>query len=215
MINELLTEYIISHTGAEPDYLRVITHRTEQRAINPRMSSGHVPGRILAFISKLLRPERILEIGTFSGYSALCLAEGLQEKGKLTTIEINDEQEDFIRENLSLAPLGKQIELLIGSAEHILPNLKAEQYDIIYLDADKRRYIEDYELVIPLLRQGGIILADNTLWDGHICDPAYSKDPQTTAIRKFNDYLMNDNRIEHVLLPIRDGLTIIRKLQKE
>ena len=214
MINEILAEYVCSHTGAEAEYLSEITRRTEQRCVNPRMSSGHVQGRVLAMLSKLINPKRVLEIGTFSGYSALCLAEGLQTEGRVITIEKNDELEEFIRTNLALSPLGKKIELVIGAAEDILPTLPLSEnnlFDVVYLDADKRRYIEDYELVLPFLRQGGLLIADNTLWDGHIADHAYDKDAQTRAIRAFNEHLLSDNRIEHAILPIRDGLTLIRK----
>ena len=210
MENEILEDYILRQATAEPAYLSEIRHRTERRTVNPRMCSGHLQGRLLSFLSKIIQPERILEIGTFSGYSSLCLAEGLREGGRLYTIEKNDELESFIRENLSLSSLGKKIELIIGSAEETVPLLNGP-FDIVFLDGDKRCYTEDYELVLPLLREGGIIIADNTLWSGHIGEAEYSSDPQTRAIASFNAHVSSDARVEQLLLPLRDGLSLIRK----
>ena len=176
------------------------------------MLSGHVQGRFLSFLSRLIRPIRILELGTFAGFSALCLAEGLQPGGKVVTIEKNDELEDFIRENLALSPLGEQVELHIGSTRDVLPTLPTEElFDLVFIDADKREYVHDYELLFPLVKSGGIILADNTLWDGHIIDPAYDTDKQTIALRAFNDHIRCDSRVSCLILPVRDGLTIITK----
>jgi predicted O-methyltransferase YrrM len=158
----------------------------------------------------MIQPQRILELGTFTGYSALCLAEGLTDDGKLITIEHNDEMEPSIRRNLALTPLGEKIELVIGDAIEVLRGLD-EKFDLIFIDADKKQYCDYLDLVIPLLRPGGWILADNTLWDGHIIDPAYDKDKQTIALRAFNDKVMQDERLDKVILPLRDGLTIIRK----
>ena len=160
----------------------------------------------------MIRPVRILELGTFAGFSALCLAEGLQPGGKVVTIEKNDELEDFIRENLALSPLGEQVELHIGSTRDVLPTLPAEElFDLVFIDADKREYVHDYELLLPLVRSGGIILADNTLWDGHVLEKPKPADRQTQGIEDFNDFIARDPRVERVILPIRDGLTIIRK----
>ena len=212
-----LAEYIEQHSSPESDALRKITRSTHLELINPRMLSGHVQGRVLSMISQMIRPERILELGTFTGYSALCLAEGLTEKGKLLTIEHNDELEDMIRRNLALSPLGEKIELVIGDAKEELRRLGERReakgegvFDLVFIDADKKEYCDYLDLVLPLMREGGWILADNTLWDGHIVDPAYDKDRQTVALRAFNDKVMQDERLEKVILPLRDGLTIIR-----
>ena len=218
-ITMILAEYIEQHSSPESDALRKITRSTHLELINPRMLSGHVQGRVLSMISQMIRPERILELGTFTGYSALCLAEGLTEKGKLLTIEHNDELEDMIRRNLALSPLGEKVELVIGDAkEELRREAKGERrkakgkelFDLVFIDADKKEYCDYLDLVLPLMREGGWILADNTLWDGHIVDPAYDKDRQTVALRAFNDKVMQDERLEKVILPLRDGLTIIR-----
>ena len=207
-----LLDYISEHSSPQPAYLDQIVHRTGLYTINPRMLSGHVQGRFLSFLSQLIRPVRILELGTFAGFSALCLAEGLQPGGKVVTIEKNDELEDFIRENLALSPLGRQVELHIGSTRDVLPTLPSEElFDLVFIDADKREYVHDYELLFPLVKSGGIILADNTLWDGHIIDPAYDADKQTVALRAFNDHIRCDSRVNCLILPVRDGLTIITK----
>ena len=207
-----LLDYISEHSSPQPAYLDQIVHRTGLYTINPRMLSGHVQGRFLSFLSRLIRPIRILELGTFAGFSALCLAEGLQPGGKVVTIEKNDELEDFIRENLALSPLGEQVELHIGSTRDVLPTLPTEElFDLVFIDADKREYVHDYELLFPLVKSGGIILADNTLWDGHIIDPAYDTDKQTIALRAFNDHIRCDSRGSCLILPVRDGLTIITK----
>lgn len=207
-----LLDYISEHSSPQPAYLDQIVHRTGLYTINPRMLSGHVQGRFLSFLSRLIRPIRILELGTFAGFSALCLAEGLQPGGKVVTIEKNDELEDFIRENLALSPLGEQVELHIGSTRDVLPTLPTEElFDLVFIDADKREYVHDYELLFPLVKSGGIILADNTLWDGHIIDPEYDTDKQTIALRAFNDHIRCDSRVSCLILPVRDGLTIITK----
>ena len=207
-------EYIEQHSSAESDVLKQITRSTHLEVINPRMLSGHVQGRVLSMISKMIQPKQILELGTFTGYSALCLAEGLTVDGKLVTIEHNDEMEDSIRRNLALSPLGEKVELMIGDAKESLRLLCkeaiGEKFDLVFIDADKKEYCDYLDLVLPLMREGGWILADNTLWDGHIIDPAYDKDRQTVALRAFNDKVTQDERLEKVILPLRDGLTIIR-----
>ena len=215
-----LSEYIEQHSSPESDVLQKITRSTHLEVINPRMSSGHVQGRVLSMISQMIHPERILELGTFTGYSALCLAEGLTDNGTLITIEHNDEMEDAIRRNLALSPLGEKIELVIGDAKEELRRLDERRetkgavlFDLAFIDADKKEYSDYLDLVLPLMRPGGWILADNTLWDGHIIDPAYDKDKQTLALRAFNDKVAADNRLEKVILPLRDGLTIIRLKQ--
>lgn len=218
-----LSEYIEQHSSPESDVLQQITRSTHLEVINPRMLSGHVQGRVLSMLSQMIQPKRILELGTFTGYSALCLAEGLSENGKLVTIEHNDEMEDSIRRNFALSPLGEKIELKIGEAKEILKQLgneianqskedgeKQEKFDLVFIDADKKEYCDYLDLVLPLMHEGGWILADNTLWDGHIVDPAYDKDKQTIGLRDFNDKVMANEHLEKVILPLRDGLTIIR-----
>ena len=205
-----IQEYIEKYSTQEDEVLQFVNHNTHTQTINPRMLSGQIEGRLLSMLSKMIRPKRILELGTFTGYSALCLAEGLDKDGVLHTIEHNDELEDMIRQHLSMSPLGKQIVLHIGDAKAILPDME-ETFDLVFMDADKREYTEYYELVFPRLRQGGYILADNTLWDGHIVDAAYDKDKQTIGLRQFNETVAQDERVEQVILPVRDGLTIIRK----
>ena len=209
-----LEEYIEQHSTPENEVLQTITRSTYNHVLNPHMLSGHVQGRVLSMLSHMIRPHRVLELGTFTGYSALCLAEGLAEDGRLITIEHNDELEQTIRHNLSLSPLGAKIELLIGDAKEILNtwNQSAPPYlfDLLFLDADKREYCAYLDLVLPLVRPGGFILADNTLWDGHIFDPAYDCDKQTVGLRAFNDRVASDDRLEQVILPLRDGLTLIR-----
>ena len=216
-----LSEYIEQHSSAESAVLQKITRSTHLEVINPRMLSGHVQGRVLSMLSQMIQPKRILELGTFTGYSALCLAEGLTEDGKLITIEHNDEMEEAIRRNLALSSLGEKIELVIGDAKEELKRLgneaegerleaKGDRFDLVFIDADKKEYCDYLDLVMPLMRKGGWILADNTLWDGHIIDPAYDKDKQTVALRAFNDKVAQDERLEKVILPLRDGLTIIK-----
>lgn len=206
-----LNEYIEQHSSPESQVLKQITRNTHLEVINPRMLSGHIQGRVLSMISQMIQPKKILELGTFTGYSALCLAEGLQADGKLVTIEHNDEMEEAIRRNLSLSPLGEKIELVIGDAKEVLGQMEAgEGVDLVFVDADKKEYCDYLDLLVPLMKKGGWILADNTLWDGHIIDPAYDKDKQTVALREFNDKVAADERLEKVILPLRDGLTIIR-----
>ena len=217
-----LTEYIEQHSSPESKVLQQITRSTHLELINPRMLSGHVQGRVLSMLSQMIQPKRILELGTFTGYSALCLAEGLTEDGELVTIEHNDELEDAIRRNLSLTPLGEKIKLVIGDAKEAMRRLgdeargdeargdEAKGFDLVFIDADKKEYCDYLDLVLPLMRKGGWILADNTLWDGHIIESAYDKDKQTVALRAFNDKVAQDERLEKVILPLRDGLTIIK-----
>ena len=227
-----LEEYISHHSTPENDVLTTISRHTHVHILNPHMLSGHVQGRVLSMISHMIHPERILELGTFTGYSALCLAEGLAENGRLITIEHNDELEETIRRNLALSPLGEKIELVIADAKEYLTAKRSvsetvcqrsglsgeaghqieELFDLVFIDADKREYCTYLDLVAPLVRTGGFILADNTLWDGHIIDPAYDKDTQTLGLRRFNEQLTEDPRFEQVILPLRDGLTLIRKV---
>ena len=215
-----LDEYIEQMSSPENEALAQITHHTNVHILNPHMLSGQVQGRVLAMLSKMIRPARILELGTFTGYSALCMAEGLSPNGKLLTIEHNDELESTIRRNLSLSPLGEKIDLVIGDAIDILHQLvlqngsQAENsmFDLVFIDADKRQYCEYLDMVYPLVKTGGWILADNVLWDGHIIDPAYDKDKQTQGLKAFNEKVKDDYRFEQVILPLRDGLTLIHKI---
>ena len=211
-----LEEYISLHTTSENEVLEAITRDTHVHILNPHMLSGHVQGRVLSMLSHMIQPKRILELGTFTGYSALCLAEGLAEGGKLITIEHNDELEETIQRNIAKSPLSDRIELVIGDAVERVNELRSEgvnEFELVFIDADKREYCAYLEAVYPLVPVGGFILADNTLWDGHIVDPAYDKDKQTLGLRAFNDKLKEDDRFEQVILPLRDGLTLIRKVK--
>lgn len=211
-------DYIESHSTPENEVLRFITRDTYCNVLNPRMVSGHIQGRLLAMISRMIQPQRILELGTFTGYSALCLAEGLPEGGMLTTVEHNDELEDTIRRNLALSPLSRKIQLVISDAKAFLAG-QQQSFDLVFMDADKREYCTYLDLLLAeradgtsLLPVGGWLLADNTLWDGHIIDPVYDRDPQTIALRRFNDQVAADPRLEKVILPLRDGLSIIHRI---
>lgn len=207
-----ILEYIEQHSTPESEALRQIVHTTHIEMINPRMMSGHIQGRVLSMFSQMIRPHRILELGTFTAYSTLCLAEGLADDGTLVTLEHNDELEDMILRNLALSPLGEKVQLVIGDAMEWLSAQSADLlYDLVFIDADKREYSAYLDAVLPLVRPGGWILADNTLWDGHIIEEAYDKDKQTLALRAFNDKVAQDERLDKVILPLRDGLTIIRK----
>ena len=207
-----LEEYISEHSTPENEALEAITRDTYVHILNPHMLSGHVQGRVLSMISHMIRPKRILELGTFTGYSALCLAEGLEDGGQLITIEHNDELEETIKRNLSRSPFGERIKLLIGDCKSVIGDLKG-LFELVFIDADKREYCAYLDLVAPLVPVGGFILVDNTLWDGHIIDPSYDKDKQTLGLRAFNDKLKEDDRFEQVILPLRDGLTLIRKIK--
>ena len=207
-----LEEYICAHSTPENAILESITRETNLHVLNPHMLSGHVQGRVLSMLSHMIKPKRILELGTFTGYSALCLAEGLEDGGKLVTIEHNDELEEMIRRNLSRSSFADRIELRIGDCILEIGDLEGP-FDLVFMDADKREYCAYLEAVYPLVPVGGFILADNTLWDGHIVDPAYDKDKQTQGLRAFNDRLCEDDRFEQVILPLRDGLTLIRKIK--
>ena len=205
-----LDNYILTHIDTEPEYLYRLWRATNIYMLHGRMASGHLQGRLLKMLVRMIRPKNILEVGTFSGYSALCLAEGLDDGGKVYTFEINDEQEDFMRPWIENSPVADKIEFIVGDAITEAPKLGIA-FDMAFIDGDKRTYVETYEMVLSLLNPGGFILADNTLWDGHVTDPAYDKDHQTQGIRRFNDHVAQDDRVEKVILPLRDGLTLIRK----
>ena len=206
-----LDDYILKHIDPEGDYLYRLWRATNVHLLRGRMASGHLQGRLLKMIVSMLRPKNILEVGTFSGYSAICMAEGLPEGGRLYTYEINDEMEDFTRPWIEGSAVSDKIEFIIGDANVEAPKLGIE-FDMAFIDGDKRTYLETYETVLRLLRPGGFILADNTLWDGHVLEIPKPADRQTQGIEDFNDYIARDKRVERVILPLRDGLTIIRKL---
>lgn len=205
-----LENYILSHSDPEGDYLYRLYRATNIHLLHGRMASGHLQGRVLKMLVRMAKPKNILEIGTFSGYSAICLAEGLEEGGMVYTFEINDEQEDFTRPWIENSPVADKITFIIGDAVKEAPKLGVE-FDMAFIDGDKRTYMEAYETVLSLLKSGGFILADNTLWDGHVVDHAYDKDKQTHGIETFNDFVAQDERVERVMLPLRDGLTLIYK----
>lgn len=202
--------YILAHSEPEGDYLHRLWRATHLHTLHGRMASGALQGRILKMFVQMLRPKRILEVGTFAGYSAICMAEGLEADGHLWTFDIDDEMEDFTRQWIDQSPVADKITFQIGDANELAPALGID-FDLIFLDGDKRTYCATYERLFPLLRTGGFILADNTLWDGHVIEAAYDNDHQTQGIRAFNDLIQADPRVENVILPLRDGLTLIRK----
>ena len=206
-----LDNYILTHSDPEPDYLYKLWRATNIHLLHGRMASGHLQGRLLKMLVGMIRPKNVLEVGTFSGYSALSMAEGLEDGGHLYTFEINDEQEDFTRPWIEQSPWADRITFLIGDAITEAPRLGIT-FDLAFIDGDKRTYRETYEMALSVVRKGGFILADNTLWDGHVVDPSYGKDQQTHGIVSFNDYVRQDSRVERVIIPLRDGLTLIRKL---
>ena len=205
-----LEDYILAHTEPEPDYLYRLWRATNVHTIHGRMASGHLQGRLLKMLVQMIRPQRVLEVGTFSGYSAISMAEGLPDDGHLYTFEINDEMEDFTRPWIEGSAVASKITFIIGDALIEAPKLGLT-FDLAFIDGDKRTYRDCYEMVLSILRPGGFILADNTLWDGHVVEETYSKDHQTQGITDFNDYIAADDRVEQVILPLRDGLTLIKK----
>ena len=210
-MNSELEQYVLGHIEPEPEYLYRLWRATNIHTIHGRMASGHLQGRLLKMLVQMIRPKNILEIGTFSGYSAISMAEGLDDDGRLYTYEINDEMEDFTRPWIEGSEVANKIEFIIGDALTEAPKLGIA-FDMVFMDGDKRTYRDCYEMVMTILKPGGFILADNTLWDGHVVDPAYDKDHQTQGIETFNDYIAQDSRVEQVILPLRDGLTLIRKM---
>ncbi len=204
-----LDDYVLSHTEPEGDYLYRLYRATNIQLLHGRMASGHLQGRLLKMLVAISGARNVLEVGTFSGYSAICMAEGLPKGGKVYTFEINDEQEDFTRPWIENSPVADRIEFIIGDAVAEAPKLGV-RFDLAFLDGDKRKYREAYEMALAVVRPGGLILADNTLWDGHVVDHSYDKDQQTAGIERFNDMVASDARVECVMLPLRDGLTLIR-----
>lgn len=209
-IDQKLNEYAESHTSPEADLLQKINRETNLEVLRPRMLSGHLQGRILAAISQMIRPAYILEVGTYTGYSALCLAEGLQPTGKLITIEKNIELESRIRGYFAASRYAAQLELKIGDAGKIIPGLN-KGIDLVFIDADKVNYLNYYQLVIDNVRPGGFILADNVLWSGKVVEKPEPEDVDTIALLEFNEFIQEDERVENVLLPVRDGIMLIRK----
>lgn len=210
-ISEELEDYIERHSEKEPELLAALNKETYQKILLPRMLSGHFQGRVLSMLSKLIRPTNILEIGTYTGYSALCLCEGMQEGGSLHTIDIKEELVDFQRKYFDRSPWGEQIVQHLGEAIDIIPTLDLK-FDLVFIDADKENYLQYYELIVPKMNKGGIILSDNVLWSGKVVEPLEPNDVSTKVLVEYNLHLKNDPRVETVLLPIRDGLTVSRVL---
>ncbi|TDD78698.1 O-methyltransferase [Flavobacterium caseinilyticum] len=210
-ISQELEDYIEQHSEKEPALLAALNKETYQKILLPRMLSGHFQGRVLSMLSKLIRPVNILEIGTYTGYSALCLCEGMQENGQLHTIDIKEELVDFQRKHFDKSPWGEQIFQHLGEAVDIIPALDLK-FDLVFIDADKENYLNYFELIVPKMNKGGIILSDNVLWSGKVLEPLNPKDLSTKILLEYNQLLATDPRVETVLLPIRDGLTVSRVL---
>jgi len=212
MINSpKLTEYIESHSTGEDTVLYNLNRETNLKVLNPNMLSGPVQGKLLEFISRMIAPKYILEIGTYTGYSALCLAKGLAEGGKVITLEINDELKSMITKYFKGSGLSSRIELITGNALGIIPDLPY-QFDLVYIDGDKREYLTYYELSLQKLRTGGFIIIDNVLWGGKVLEKNATRDADTDHILKLNDLIKNDKRVENVILPLRDGINLVRKI---
>ena len=211
-MEETIYKYIEEHINPENEALDWVIKQTHVRTNHARMLSGKIQGQLLRMLVQMSGASRILELGTFTGFSAICLAEALPEGGHLDTLELNDELEDLIREGFERAGVAEKITLHIGDCKQTLRQLRNQVYDIVYIDANKREYNEYYELVFDMVRPGGLILADNVLWDGKVCMDPLPQDQQTQAIVRFNDAIASDKRVESVILPLRDGLSIIRKL---
>ena len=203
--------YILNHIDEEDSRLAELYHKAHIQLLRPRMLAGHLQGRILKMLVRMHRPQRILEIGTYTGYATLCLAEGLPNGGEIHTIEIDDEMEDFICEQFDRSPFKDKIRLYIADALKIIPRLDG-LFDMVYIDGDKREYCDYYDCVFNCVRSGGVILADNTLWNGKILEEPLPNDRQTLGIVRFNEKIKEDRRIEKIILPLRDGLTVIYKL---
>lgn len=212
-IESALDAYVDAHISAEPEHLKKLTRESNLRLVNGRMCSGHLQGRLLKMLTRLCSPRLALELGTFTGYSALCIAEGLPEEGRLVTVEVDDELEDFIRRQFEASEYGKKIELRIGPALEICRTFHDKSVDMIFIDANKREYPDYLKEAERILRPGGLIIADNTLWSGHVCDPAYANDHQTAGVKEFNDLAASHPAFETVILPFRDGITLLRKTE--
>ncbi len=209
-ISQELDDYVCDHTDIESDLLKELNRETNVKVLNPRMLSGHYQGRVLSMLSKMIQPNRILELGTYTGYSALCLAEGLTENGRLITVDVNPELEEMVDKYIQKSPFKNQIQQIIGNGMDVIPNLN-EEFDIVFIDADKRNYAAYYDLVFDKVRKGGYIISDNVLWSGKVVNEYEKSDLDTKILKDFNAQLHNDPRVENILLPIRDGLMIVRK----
>ena len=206
-----IDQYSLLHTAKESEWLYNLNRETHQKILKPRMLSGHMQGRILSMFSHMIKPERILEIGTYTGYSALCLEEGLTENGKLITIDINEELQDFMQKHIDASPYKNKIEQKIGNALEIIPTLD-EKFDIVFIDADKENYLPYFNLVFEKVKTGGYIIADNVLWSGKVVEPVKANDTDTKKLLEFNAFVQEHQQVENVLLPIRDGLMVCRKI---
>ncbi len=211
-IDPILDQYVCEHTSQEGELLKKINRDTHLEVLQPRMLSGHFQGRVLSMFSKMIKPNRILEIGTYTGYSALCLAEGLTEAGKLVTIDVNEELESRVRGYFDNSEFSQKITYLVGDAIKLIPTIN-EKWDIVFIDADKLNYLNYYHLVFSSVKVGGYIIADNVLWSGKVADST-RQDRETNVLRDYNDFVHNDLRVEEVLMPIRDGLMIARKISE-
>ncbi len=210
-LDKALQQYVEQHTDAEPEVLQALNRETNLKVLKPRMLSGHLQGRVLSMFSKMLQPKYILEIGTYTGYSAICLAEGLQSGGKLITIDNNEELADMVKKYVKMAGFEHVIEPLVGDAAALIPNLH-HNWDLVFIDADKTNYANYYDLIIDKVKSGGLIIADNVLWSGKVIEDVKANDKDTPALLDFNKKVQQDKRVENVLLPVRDGLMMIRKL---
>ena len=209
---EAIENYILSHISPEDEYLHQLYRATNLHLLRPRMASGHIQGSLLKILTAILQPKNVLEIGTFSGYSSLCIASALREESKLYTFEINDEQEDFTRKWIDNSPYKNRIEFVIGDVLQLLPKYEIS-FQMAFIDGNKREYKQYYDIIFPKIELGGLIIFDNTLWSGRVVDEQY-KDSQTNSIRTFNDFIATERRVESVIIPIRDGLTLLRKIHE-
>lgn len=212
-IDEKIEEYALSHTSDEPEILKKLSRETQAKIMFPRMLSGHLQGRFLSLLSQVIRPKRILEIGTYTGYSCICLCEGLPEEGIIHTIEVNEELGGIIMKYFREAGILKKVKLHFGNALEVIPAIK-EEFDLVFIDADKVNYPKYYDLVFPKVKTGGVIIADNILWSGKVLDKDENQDADTKALVAFSKKVQSDERVQNLLLPIRDGLMIIRKRQE-
>ncbi len=210
-LSDSLQGYITEHSEDEPEYLKALSRETHLKVLQPRMITGHYQGRVLSMLSRLISPARILEIGTYTGYSALCLAEGLQPGGELHTIDVNEELQGIQNKYFDLSGFGDQIKQYVGDALEIIPKMDLE-FDLVFIDAEKKEYARYFEVVLPRTRKGGVILSDNVLWSGKVIEPLDPSDKATKALLDYNEMLKSDPRLETVMLPIRDGLTLSRVL---
>jgi caffeoyl-CoA O-methyltransferase len=210
-MTEKLEQYILDHTSSENPVLAELSRETQHKILLSRMLSGHMQGKVLEMFVKMIKPENILEIGTYTGYSAICMGSGLKDGGLIQTIEINDELESFIRKYIQKSGMENRIKLHIGDAKEIIP-LLPENFDLVFIDGDKREYLSYYKLIIEKTKKGGFIMADNVLWNGKVIMPLQGNDEYTAGIIEFNEFVHQDPRVENVIIPIRDGIMLLRKI---